>query len=166
MGLTSMTAEIKVWIDPVLFTGTMRKNLDPFRQHTDEDLWNALQEVQMKAVVEELPNKLDKAYRTYLSADEPLFFVETDSLIQQTIRDKFQECTVVTTAHGLNTIIDCDRILVLDARIQGYDEPYVLLHDHRGLSYQMVQQTSQAEAASPLCTAKQAGGQGPGRHCT
>ncbi|KAK2906036.1 hypothetical protein Q8A73_009979 [Channa argus] len=79
----------------------------------------------------------------------------TDSLIQQTIRDKFQECTVVTTAHGLNTIIDCDRILVLDARIQGYDEPYVLLHDHRGLSYQMVQQTSQAEAASPLCTAKQ-----------
>ncbi|MEQ2220120.1 Multidrug resistance-associated protein 4 [Ilyodon furcidens] len=45
--------------DPVLFTGTMRKNLDPFKQHTDEDLWNALQEVQMKAVVEELPNKLE-----------------------------------------------------------------------------------------------------------
>ncbi|KAM4711152.1 ATP-binding cassette sub-family C member 4-like isoform 2-T2 [Anableps anableps] len=45
--------------DPVLFTGSMRKNLDPFNQHSDEDLWNALQEVQLKSVVEELPGKLE-----------------------------------------------------------------------------------------------------------
>ncbi|XP_057709528.1 ATP-binding cassette sub-family C member 4-like isoform X3 [Corythoichthys intestinalis] len=45
--------------DPVLFTGSMRKNLDPFSEHTDEDLWNALQEVQMRGAVEELPNKLE-----------------------------------------------------------------------------------------------------------
>ncbi|XP_029315504.1 multidrug resistance-associated protein 4-like isoform X2 [Cottoperca gobio] len=168
--------------DPVLFTGTMRKNLDPFRQHTDEDLWNALQEVQMKAVLEDLPNKLETILtesgsnfsvgqrqlvclaRAILRKNRILIIDEatanvdprTDSLIQQTIRDKFQECTVLTIAHRLNTIIDCDRILVLDAgRIQEYDEPYVLLQNQEGLFYQMVQQTGRAEAASLLHTAKQ-----------
>uniref|UniRef100_A0A7N8Y475 Multidrug resistance-associated protein 4 n=1 Tax=Mastacembelus armatus TaxID=205130 RepID=A0A7N8Y475_9TELE len=168
--------------DPVLFTGTMRKNLDPFRQHTDEDLWNALQEVQMKSVVEELPNKLETVLtesgsnfsmgqrqlvclaRAILRKNRILIIDEatanvdprTDSLIQQTIRDKFRDCTVLTIAHRLNTIIDCDRILVLDAgRIREYDEPYVLLQNHDGLFYQMVQQTGKAEAASLLHTAKQ-----------
>ncbi|XP_031714239.1 multidrug resistance-associated protein 4-like [Anarrhichthys ocellatus] len=168
--------------DPVLFTGTMRKNLDPFRLHTDEDLWNALQEVQMKAVVEDLPNKLETVLtesgsnismgqrqlvclaRAVLRKNRILIIDEatanvdprTDGLIQQTIRDKFQECTVLTIAHRLNTIIDCDRILVLDAgRIQEYDEPYVLLQNQEGLFYQMVQQTGRAEAASLLHTAKQ-----------
>ncbi|XP_016524098.1 multidrug resistance-associated protein 4 isoform X4 [Poecilia formosa] len=168
--------------DPVLFTGTMRKNLDPFKQHTDEDLWNALQEVQMKAVVEELPNKLETVLtesgsnfsvgqrqlvclaRAILRENRILIIDEatanvdprTDSLIQQTIRNKFQECTVLTIAHRLNTIIDCDRILVLDAgRIQEYDEPYVLLQNQDGLFYQMVQKTGKAEAASLLQVAKQ-----------
>uniref|UniRef100_A0A668ANY5 Multidrug resistance-associated protein 4 n=1 Tax=Myripristis murdjan TaxID=586833 RepID=A0A668ANY5_9TELE len=168
--------------DPVLFTGTMRKNLDPFSQHTDEDLWNALQEVQLKAVVEELPNKLETVLaesgsnfsvgqrqlvclaRAILRKNRILIIDEatanvdprTDSLIQHTIRDKFKECTVLTIAHRLNTIIDCDRILVLDAgRIQEYDEPYVLLQNQDGLFYQMVQQTGRAEAASLLHTAKQ-----------
>uniref|UniRef100_UPI0037E906A4 ATP-binding cassette sub-family C member 4-like n=1 Tax=Semicossyphus pulcher TaxID=241346 RepID=UPI0037E906A4 len=168
--------------DPVLFTGTVRKNLDPFRQHTDEDLWNALQEVQMKAVVEDLPNKLETVLtesgsnfsvgqrqlvclaRAVLRKNRILIIDEatanvdprTDSLIQQTIRDKFQECTVLTIAHRLNTIIDCDRILVLAAgRIQEYDQPYALLQNQDGLFYQMVQQTGRAEAASLLHTAKQ-----------
>ncbi|XP_061696778.1 ATP-binding cassette subfamily C member 4-like [Syngnathoides biaculeatus] len=168
--------------DPVLFTGTMRKNLDPFSQHTDEDLWNALQEVQMKAAVEELPNKLEALLtesgsnfsmgqrqllclarailrkNRILVIDEATANVDprTDSLIQQTIRGKFRECTVLTIAHRLNTIIDCDRILVLDAgKIHEYDEPYMLLQNHEGLFYQMVQQTGQAEAASLLNAAKQ-----------
>nr|XP_046259915.1 ATP-binding cassette sub-family C member 4-like isoform X2 [Scatophagus argus] len=168
--------------DPVLFTGTVRKNLDPFRQHTDEDLWNALQEVQMKAVVEDLPRKLETVLsesgsnfsvgqkqlvclaRAILRKNRILIIDEatanvdprTDSLIQQTIRDKFQECTVLTIAHRLDTIIDCDRILVLAAgRIQEYDQPYMLLQNQDGLFYQMVQQTGRAEAASLLHTAKQ-----------
>uniref|UniRef100_A0A8C7JIE4 Multidrug resistance-associated protein 4 n=1 Tax=Oncorhynchus kisutch TaxID=8019 RepID=A0A8C7JIE4_ONCKI len=161
--------------DPVLFTGTMRKNLDPFSQHTDEDLWNALGEVQLRTVVEELPGRLETMLaesgsnfsvgqrqlvclaRAILRRNKILIIDEatanvdprTDGLIQQTIREKFRECTVLTIAHRLNTIIDCDRILVLDAgRIQEYDEPYVLLQNQEGVFYQMVQQTGKAEAAS------------------
>ncbi|XP_029371553.1 ATP-binding cassette sub-family C member 4 isoform X1 [Echeneis naucrates] len=169
--------------DPVLFAGSMRKNLDPFSQHTDEELWNALQEVQLKTAVEELPGKLETVLaesgsnfsvgqrqlvclarailrrNRILVIDEATANVDprTDELIQRTIRDKFRDCTVLTIAHRLNTIIDSDRILVLDAgRIDGYDEPYALLRDPGGLFYKMVQQTGKQEAAALLQTAKEA----------
>ncbi|XP_024299663.1 ATP-binding cassette sub-family C member 4 isoform X2 [Oncorhynchus tshawytscha] len=169
--------------DPVLFTGTMRKNLDPFHQHTDEDLWNALQEVQLKSVVEELPNKMETVLaesgsnfsvgqrqlvclaRAVLRKNRIIIIDEatanvdprTDELIQKTIRDKFRECTVLTIAHRLNTIIDSDRILVLGAgMIQEFDEPYVLLQNQESALYRTVQQMGKAEAASLLESAKQA----------
>uniref|UniRef100_A0A4W5MMX0 Cystic fibrosis transmembrane conductance regulator n=1 Tax=Hucho hucho TaxID=62062 RepID=A0A4W5MMX0_9TELE len=169
--------------DPVLFTGTMRKNLDPFSQHTDEDLWNALQEVQLKSVVEELPNKMETVLaesgsnfsvgqrqlvclaRAVLRKNRILIIDEatanvdprTDELIQKTIRDKFRECTVLTIAHRLNTIIDSDRVLVLDAgQIHAYDEPYTLLQNHDGIFFKMVQQTGRQEAVALLQSAKQA----------
>uniref|UniRef100_A0A671UTP6 Multidrug resistance-associated protein 4-like n=1 Tax=Sparus aurata TaxID=8175 RepID=A0A671UTP6_SPAAU len=168
--------------DPVLFTGTMRKNLDPFNQHTDEELWNALQEVQLKSAVEELPGKLETVLaesgsnfsvgqrqlvclaRAVLRKNRILIIDEatanvdprTDQLIQKTIRDKFRECTVLTIAHRLNTIIDSDRILVLDAgKIHAYDEPYTLLKDKDGIFYKMVQQTGKQEAAALLEAAKE-----------
>uniref|UniRef100_A0AAR2KQA3 Cystic fibrosis transmembrane conductance regulator n=1 Tax=Pygocentrus nattereri TaxID=42514 RepID=A0AAR2KQA3_PYGNA len=168
--------------DPVLFTGTMRKNLDPFNEHSDEALWNALEEVQLKSVVEELPSKLETVLaesgsnfsvgqrqlvclaRAILRKNRILIIDEatanvdpkTDELIQKTIREKFQECTVLTIAHRLNTIIDSDRILVLDAgRIHDYDEPHVLLQNQDGIFYKMVQQTGKAEAASLKQLAKQ-----------
>uniref|UniRef100_A0A4W5NGD4 Cystic fibrosis transmembrane conductance regulator n=1 Tax=Hucho hucho TaxID=62062 RepID=A0A4W5NGD4_9TELE len=170
--------------DPVLFTGTMRKNLDPFSQHTDEDLWNALQEVQLKSVVEELPNKMETVLaesgsnfsvgqrqlvclaRAVLRKNRILIIDEatanvdprTDELIQTTIRDKFRECTVLTIAHRLNTIIDSDRILVrvLDAgQIHAYDEPYTLLQNHDGIFFKMVQQAGRQEAVALLHSAKQ-----------
>ncbi|KAM8873018.1 ATP-binding cassette sub-family C member 4 [Synchiropus picturatus] len=169
--------------DPVLFTGTMRKNLDPFNEHTDEHLWNALQEVQLRNVVEELPGKLETVLaesgtnfsvgqrqlvclaRAVLRKNRILIIDEatanvdprTDELIQKTIRDKFRECTVLTIAHRLNTIIDSDRILVLDAgRIHAYDAPYTLLQDPSGIFSKMVQQTGKQEAAALLEAAKQA----------
>ncbi|XP_039649300.1 multidrug resistance-associated protein 4-like isoform X2 [Perca fluviatilis] len=168
--------------DPVLFTGSMRKNLDPFNHHTDEDLWKALEEVQLKSVVEELPGKLETVLaesgsnfsvgqrqlvclarailrkNRILVIDEATANVDprTDELIQKTIRDKFRECTVLTIAHRLNTIIDSDRILVLDAgKIHAYDEPYTLLQDPDGIFYKMVQQTGKQEAAALLEAAKQ-----------
>ncbi|XP_067439487.1 ATP-binding cassette sub-family C member 4-like [Thunnus thynnus] len=169
--------------DPVLFTDTVRKNLDPFSQHTDEALWKAMEEVQLKSVVEELPGKLETVLaesgsnfsvgqrqlvclaRAILRKNRILIIDEatanvdprTDELIQKTIRDKFRECTVLTIAHRLNTIIDSDRILVLDSgSIQELDCPYTLLQNKEGALYKMVQQTGRAEAAALLESARKA----------
>uniref|UniRef100_A0A8C0SL69 Multidrug resistance-associated protein 4 n=1 Tax=Canis lupus familiaris TaxID=9615 RepID=A0A8C0SL69_CANLF len=168
--------------EPVLFTGTMRKNLDPFNEHTDEELWNALTEVQLKDAVEDLPGKLDTELaesgsnfsvgqrqlvclaRAILRKNRILIIDEatanvdprTDELIQKKIREKFAHCTVLTIAHRLNTIIDSDKIMVLDSgRLKEYDEPYVLLQNEESLFYKMVQQLGKAAAAALTETAKQ-----------
>ncbi|XP_060923036.1 ATP-binding cassette sub-family C member 4-like [Limanda limanda] len=169
--------------DPVLFTDTVRRNLDPFNQHTDEDLWTALEEVQLKSVVEGLPGKLEMVLaesgsnfsvgqrqlvclarallrkNRILIVDEATANVDprTDELIQQTIREKFRECTVITIAHRLNTIIDSDRILVLNSgTIQELDRPFTLLQNKEGALYKMVQQMGPTEAAALLESARQA----------
>ncbi|XP_054998160.1 ATP-binding cassette sub-family C member 4 isoform X1 [Sorex araneus] len=168
--------------EPVLFTGTMRKNLDPFNEHADEELWNALSEVQLKEAIEDLPGKMDTELaesgsnfsvgqrqlvclaRAILRKNRILIIDEatanvdprTDELIQQKIREKFAQCTVLTIAHRLNTIIDSDKIMVLDAgRLKEYDEPYILLQNKESLFSKMVQQLGKAEAAALMETAKQ-----------
>ncbi|KAM9674923.1 ATP-binding cassette sub-family C member 4-like [Dama dama] len=163
--------------DPIVFTGTMRKNLDPFNKHTDEELWNVLEEVQLKEIIEELPDKMDTELvesgsnlsvgqkqlvclaRAILRKNQILIIdvdPSTDELIQKKIREKFAQCTVLTIAHRLSTIIDSDRIMVLDSgRLEEYGEPYVLLQNRDSLFYKMVQQLGKAEAAALTETAKQ-----------
>lgn len=73
----------------------------------------------------------------------------TDSLIQQTIREKFSDCTVLTIAHRLHTIMDADRVLVLDAgRLIEFDEPHLLLQNENGLFASMVRMTGKGMAQS------------------
>ncbi|XP_033761066.1 multidrug resistance-associated protein 4-like isoform X2 [Pecten maximus] len=159
--------------DPVLFTGPLRKNLDPFGNHDDPHLWNALEEVQMKSAIEELPGGLEAEVsegginfsvgqrqliclaRAILRKNRVLMIDEatanvdprTDELIQKTIRDKFRHCTVLTIAHRLNTIMDSDRVLVLDeGNIVEFNQPYLLLQNEDGYFYRMVQQTGKSEA--------------------
>ncbi|XP_040192032.1 multidrug resistance-associated protein 4 [Rana temporaria] len=168
--------------EPVLFTGTMRKNLDPFDEHTDEELWDALEEVQLKEAIEELPGKIETQLaesgsnfsvgqrqlvclaRAILRKNRILIIDEatanvdprTDELIQKTIREKFAECTVLTIAHRLNTIIDSDKIMVLDSgRVKEFDEPYNLLQNKESLFHKMVQQVGKTEASSLTEIAKQ-----------
>ncbi|XP_030838050.1 multidrug resistance-associated protein 4 [Strongylocentrotus purpuratus] len=182
IGLHSLRKRISfIPQDPVLFSGTLRKNLDPFNHHTDEDMWNALEEVQLKPVVEENSEKLEMAMseggtnfsvgqrqlvclaravlhrNKILIVDEATANVDprTDQLVQLTIRKKFRQCTVLTIAHRLNTIMDSDRVLVLDQGcIIEFDEPYVLLKNGKSLFGSMVVETGKSEAAKLLAVAR------------
>ncbi|XP_057563357.1 ATP-binding cassette sub-family C member 4-like isoform X2 [Hippopotamus amphibius kiboko] len=168
--------------EPVLFTGTMKKNLDPFNEHTDKELWNALEEVQLKETIEDLPGKMDTELaesgsnlsigqrqlvclaRAILRRNQILIIEKatsnvdprTNELIQNKIHEKFAECTVVTITHRLSNIIDSDKIMVLDSgRRKEYNRPYNLLQNRNSLFYKMVQQLGEAEAAALTETAKQ-----------
>lgn len=74
---------------------------------------------------------------------------QTDALIQQTIRRKFADCTVLTIAHRLNTVMDSDKVLVMDAgSMVEFEHPYILLQNSEGYFYKMVQQTGNSMSES------------------
>ncbi|KAL0112749.1 hypothetical protein PUN28_012191 [Cardiocondyla obscurior] len=156
--------------EPFLFTGSLRRNLDPFDQFSDTVLWQALQDVELKETISEMAAGLNTKVsdegsnfsvgqkqllclaraiiknNRIMVLDEATANIDlyTDSLIQKTVRTKFLNCTVFTIAHRLNTIMDSDRIFVMDAgRLVEIDHPYILLQK-KGYFYNMVQQTGTA----------------------
>ncbi|KAK2714884.1 hypothetical protein QYM36_009173 [Artemia franciscana] len=165
MGLHSLRSRLTIIPqDPVLFSGTLRMNLDPFKQHTDEDIWRALELAHLKTFaltlsaglqheVSEGGENLSVGQRQLvclarallrktkvLILDEATAAVdlETDDLIQATIRKEFSDCTVITIAHRLNTIMDSTRVMVLDkGQIIEFDSPSVLLANKSSIFYGM-----------------------------
>ncbi|KAG4114413.1 hypothetical protein ERO13_D12G045100v2 [Gossypium hirsutum] len=158
---------------PVLFSGTVRFNLDPFSEHNDADLWEALERAHLKDVirrnslglyaeVSEAGENFSVGQRQLLSLARALLRrskilvldeataavdVRTDALIQKTIREEFKSCTMLIIAHRLNTVIDCDRILLLDSgRVLEYDTPEELLSNEGSSFSKMVQSTGDANA--------------------
>ncbi|KAI2474047.1 ATP-binding cassette sub-family C member 4 [Diabrotica virgifera virgifera] len=158
--------------DPVLFSGTLRYNLDPFEEYSDEVLYKAIQDVELKDpanVINRLENRVMDRGSNYsvgqrqliclarailknnkvLMLDEATANVDpqTDALIQKTIRRKFSDCTVITVAHRLNTIMDSDKVLVMDAgQISEFDHPHLLLQNKNGVFYSMVAETGRTTA--------------------
>ncbi|KAK4879949.1 hypothetical protein RN001_008095 [Aquatica leii] len=157
--------------EPVLFTGSIRKNLDPFDEYKDDLLWNALEQVELKEAISEDPKGLNMVVseggsnfsvgerqllclaraiirnNKILVMDEATANVDpyTDGLIQKTIRKKFSQCTVLTIAHRLNTIMDSDRVLVIsDGKAVEFDHPYKLLQHTDSIFYTMVETTGNA----------------------
>ncbi|CAI9178861.1 unnamed protein product [Rangifer tarandus platyrhynchus] len=153
----------------------MRKNLDPFNEHSDEELWNALGEVQLKEIIKDLPGKMDIELaesgsnlsvgqrqlvclaRAILTKNQILIIDKatsnmdprTGELIQKRIHEKFSQCTVLTITHRLSTIIDTDGIIVLDSGTgKEFWKSYTLLQNENSLFYKMVQQLGEAEAAA------------------
>ncbi|XP_050393097.1 ATP-binding cassette sub-family C member 5 isoform X1 [Patella vulgata] len=140
--------------DPVLFVGTIRYNLDPFGNHSDKELWEVLEKCHVKETIVNLDQQLDAMviengenfsvgerqlmcmarallrHSKILILDEATAAIDTekDALIQTTIKEAFADCTMLTIAHRLNTVLSCDRILVIeDGKVAEYDKPSVLM---------------------------------------
>uniref|UniRef100_A0A8C6PLB0 Multidrug resistance-associated protein 1 n=1 Tax=Nothobranchius furzeri TaxID=105023 RepID=A0A8C6PLB0_NOTFU len=149
--------------DPVLFSGSLRMNLDPFNSYSDEEIWRALEFSHLKSFVSGLPDKLSHKCceggenlsvgqrqllclaRALLRKTKVLVLdeataavdMETDKLIQSTIRSQFEDSTVLTIAHRLNTIMDYTRVLVLEkGQMVEFDSPSRLIAE-RGPFYKM-----------------------------
>ncbi|XP_008214580.1 probable multidrug resistance-associated protein lethal(2)03659 isoform X1 [Nasonia vitripennis] len=163
--------------EPFLFSGTLRKNLDPFDSYEDSVLWQALEEVELKemgltAHINEGGSNMSVGQRQLvclaraivknnpiLVLDEATANVDprTDELIQKTIRTKFEKCTVLTIAHRLNTVMDSDRILVMDAGTAvEFEHPYILLQKESGYLRSMVNETGKNMAEALMTVAENA----------
>uniref|UniRef100_F6Q5Y8 Uncharacterized protein n=1 Tax=Ciona intestinalis TaxID=7719 RepID=F6Q5Y8_CIOIN len=151
--------------DPVLFIGTIRYNLDPFKQHSDEEIWQALTITHIKPLISELPNKLETEVvengenfsvgerqllcmarailrrSKIIMLDEATAAIdsETDTLVQDTIREAFTDCTVLTIAHRLNTVMTSDKILVMNnGEVKEFDKTSSLLSNSSSYFYKML----------------------------
>lgn len=140
--------------EPVLFEGTVRSNIDPIGVYSDEEIWKSLERCQLKDVVVAKPEKLDALVtddgenwsvgqrqllclgRVMLKQSRLLFMDEatasvdsqTDAVIQRIIREDFAACTIISIAHRIPTVMDCNRVLVIDAgRAKEFDKPSRLL---------------------------------------
>ena len=141
---------------PTLFEGTLRYNLDPHQRLSEDTLWEALRKTQLVQAVEDTGAGLDApvaASGTNFSVGQRQLIclaraichnakvlvldecsasvdLETDNMLQEMIRKEFQHATVLTIAHRLNTVAQCDKVLVMEAgRVVEYDAPQTLLRE-------------------------------------
>ncbi|OJJ48270.1 hypothetical protein ASPZODRAFT_130231 [Penicilliopsis zonata CBS 506.65] len=161
--------------DPAMFEGSLRDNLDPRHVHDDTELWSVLEHARLKDHVASMEGQLDASIteggsnlsqgqrqlvslaRALLTPSNILVLdeataavdVETDALLQRTLRSSvFQERTIITIAHRINTIIDSDRIVVLDkGRVAEFDTPAALIQ-RGGQFYELVKEAGLLEVAA------------------
>ncbi|KAJ9179309.1 hypothetical protein P3X46_011116 [Hevea brasiliensis] len=147
--------------EPTLFRGSVRTNLDPLGLYSDHEIWEALEKCQLKATIRGLPNQLDTSVsdegenwsagqrqlfclgrvllrrNRILVLDEATASIDsaTDAILQRIIRQQFLECTVITVAHRVPTVIDSDMVMVLSyGKLLEYDKPSRLMEINSSFS--------------------------------
>ncbi|CAK4317702.1 unnamed protein product [Aphanomyces euteiches] len=148
--------------DPVLFSGTIRSNLDPFDRYDDDALWTAIKRANLHNAVASLDAKVDERGQNFSVGERQLICIarallkkskvilmdeatasidpNTDRLIQESIRESFKDCTCLTIAHRINTILDSDRILVMDkGSAAEFYSPKELLKNPKGIFTNLVE---------------------------
>jgi ATP-binding cassette subfamily C (CFTR/MRP) protein 4 len=146
--------------DPVLFTGTIRENIDLMQKYGDDEIWNALRTVNLDKLFPDLNHRISSVdvnlslgqkqllclaraivrKNRIIIMDEAVANVDkkTEEMIYKIIRDELACCTVIFITHKLDNILEFDRVMVLDkGEIVEFDRPSVLLSDKNGLFYKM-----------------------------
>lgn len=154
IGLEDLRSKLSVIPqDPVLFSGTIRFNLDPSDSYTDQQIWDVLERTSLTKTISKVPGRLHAEVKEsggnfsvgerqllciarallcnskIILIDEATASIdlETDTLIQRTIREAFQGCTVLVIAHRITTVQNCDRILVMShGKVVEFDRPQIL----------------------------------------
>ncbi|XP_032080907.1 multidrug resistance-associated protein 5 isoform X2 [Thamnophis elegans] len=165
IGLADLRSKLSIIPqEPVLFSGTVRSNLDPFTQYSEEQIWEALERTHMKDCISQLPMKLESEVmengENFSVGERQLLCIarallrrckilildeataamdnETDILIQETIREAFADCTRLTIAHRLHTVLASDRIMVLmQGQVVEFDTPAALLSNDNSRFFAM-----------------------------
>lgn len=159
--------------DPFLYKGTVRRNLDPLENHNETELWEVVETVGLKPAILALETKMDHMVvdqgtnfslgqrqlfclaramlrkSRILMLDEATASVdlESDANIQSAIRTTFKDCTMLTIAHRLNTIMDSDHVVVLEAgKVKEQGEPEELLQNDKGVFSGFVEQTGKSSS--------------------
>ncbi|KAH1239823.1 ABC transporter C family member 3 [Glycine max] len=160
--------------DPTMFEGTVRNNLDPLEEYTDEQIWEALDKCQLGDEVRKKDGKLDSTVsengenwsmgqrqlvclgRVLLKKSKILVLDEatasvdtaTDNLIQQTLRQHFSASTVITIAHRITSVIDSDMVLLLNqGLIEEYDTPTTLLENKSSFAQLVAEYTMRSKSS-------------------
>ncbi|XP_068651757.1 ABC transporter C family member 3-like [Aristolochia californica] len=161
--------------DPTMFEGTVRSNLDPLEEHTDEQIWEALDGCQLGEEIRRKEGKLDSSVaengenwsvgqrqlvclgRVLLKKSKILVLDEatasvdtaTDNLIQQTLRQHFADSSVITIAHRITSVIDSDVVALLDnGMIEEFDSPAKLLENKSSLFSKLVAEYTSRSSSS------------------
>ncbi|XP_022721510.1 ABC transporter C family member 8-like isoform X2 [Durio zibethinus] len=162
MGLKDLRMKLSIIPqEPTLFRGSIRTNLDPLGLYSDDEIWKGLEKCQLKTTIIGLPNKLDSSVsdegenwsvgqrqlfclgRVLLNRNRILVLDEatasidsaTDAILQRIIRQEFSNCTVITVAHRVPTVIDSDMVMVLSGgNLVEYDEPSNLMERNSSFS--------------------------------
>ncbi|XP_045789104.1 ABC transporter C family member 8-like [Trifolium pratense] len=162
MGLKDLRTRLSIIPqEPTLFKGSIRTNMDPLGLYSDDEIWKAVEKCQLKETISKLPSLLDSSVsdeggnwslgqrqlfclgRVLLKRNRILVLDEatasidsaTDATLQRVIRQEFAECTVITVAHRVPTVIDSDMVMVLSyGKLVEYDEPSKLMDTNSSFS--------------------------------
>ncbi|KAK9888514.1 hypothetical protein WA026_000765 [Henosepilachna vigintioctopunctata] len=150
--------------EPVIFSGTIRSNIDPTNQYNDQEIWNSLETVNLKGVITNLDANIDPKTCGFSLGEKQLISIaravirknkivvldeatanmdkETEKEINTKIKEIFQDCTLLIIAHRMETILDCDKVIVMDqGEIIEYDSPLTLAQNENSKFYGIIKRT-------------------------
>nr|CAH7727811.1 unnamed protein product [Callosobruchus chinensis] len=150
--------------DPILFSGTIRENIDPYKTYPDSRIWETISKVKIKDIIRNLDMTIQDNGSNFSAGQKQLICLAravigkckivvldeatanmdpfTDKMLHGVIEEVFSDCTILTIAHRLQYIMDCDKVIVMDnGELAECGNPKDLLQNQSSLFYKMCKQS-------------------------